>query len=212
MKKALSIILGVILLISILVVPASASTAKREAMLEYNNIKITLDGKEITPKDANGNTVEPFTIDGSTYLPVRAVANALNLGVDWNGDTNTVILSSQSDTAITIFDAVLIEQDGVPRLTCGFFNNLSEDIISFDITIYCYDADKNPIMYENRNSFSGNNGTAIIKANGSHKIYWPLPNFPGTEYVEFAITAYKTEDNKVVIIPLAQQDKNSTKK
>ena len=61
----------------------------------YNNIKISLNGTEITPKDINGNVVEPFIIDGTTYLPVRAVGNALGLNVDWNGETNTVILSNE---------------------------------------------------------------------------------------------------------------------
>ncbi len=62
--------------------------------LEYNNIKITLNGQKIQPKDANGNYVEPFTIDGTTYLPVRAISNALGLNVDWDGNTNTVLLST----------------------------------------------------------------------------------------------------------------------
>ena len=44
------------------------------------------------PKDANGNTVEPFIIDGTTYLPVRAVSNALGLNVGWDDATSTVSL------------------------------------------------------------------------------------------------------------------------
>ena len=40
------------------------------AELYYNNIKIYIDGAEIVPKDANGNTVEPFMMNGTTYLPV----------------------------------------------------------------------------------------------------------------------------------------------
>lgn len=71
-----------------------ARQTKEMAELEYNNIKISLNGKNIDPKDANGNYVEPFTIDGTTYLPVRAVANALGINVDWDGNTNTVVLSN----------------------------------------------------------------------------------------------------------------------
>ena len=52
----------------------------------YNNIKLVINGAEVTPKDANGNTVEPFIIDGTTYLPVRAVAGALGQSVDWDGE------------------------------------------------------------------------------------------------------------------------------
>ncbi len=72
----------------------------------YNNIKITLNGKEIQPKDANGVYVEPFTFNGTTYLPLRAVANALGLDVNWNGKTNTVLLSNQKSESGKIgFDA-----------------------------------------------------------------------------------------------------------
>ncbi len=61
----------------------------------YTGTKITLDGKAITPKDANGKTVEPFAVKGTTYLPIRAVANALGLEVGWNQATKTVTLSSK---------------------------------------------------------------------------------------------------------------------
>lgn len=70
---------------------------QKQATLNYQGIKITLNGEEITPKDGAGNIVEPFIIDGTTYLPVRAVSGALGLNVDWDGSTNTVILTSPTD-------------------------------------------------------------------------------------------------------------------
>lgn len=84
-------------LVLCLAIPAFAAYQK-QATLNYNDIKVTLDGKQVTPKDANGNTVEPFVIDGTTYLPVRAVANALGLEVGWNGETKTVTLSSDAQS------------------------------------------------------------------------------------------------------------------
>ena len=71
---------------------AGAVVGRTQAALDYNNIKISLNGQTITPKDANGNTVEPFAINGTTYLPVRAVGDALGLDVDWDGETGTVTL------------------------------------------------------------------------------------------------------------------------
>ena len=78
--------------------PALASQTMKQAMLEYNDIKITLDGAPLVPKDVNGNVVEPFIIDGTTYLPVRAISNSLGMGVDWDPATNTVILTTDSGT------------------------------------------------------------------------------------------------------------------
>lgn len=72
---------------------AAATVGKRTVDVDYTNIKIELNGKQITPTDANGNIVEPFAISGTTYLPVRAVSNALGLQVGWDGTTNTVQLT-----------------------------------------------------------------------------------------------------------------------
>ena len=63
--------------------------------ISYRDIKIVVDGAEFTPRDVNGTFVEPFVSNGTTYLPVRAVASALGKEVGWNGDTNTVYIGAQ---------------------------------------------------------------------------------------------------------------------
>ncbi len=63
----------------------------------YNNIKIMINGEEIVPRDTNGNVVEPFIIDGTTYLPVRAIATALGQEVNWDGNTNSVYIGKLPD-------------------------------------------------------------------------------------------------------------------
>lgn len=80
--------------------PALAATV-RQLNASYSGIKITMDGKEIVPTDASGAVVEPFAVDGTTYLPVRAVANAMGLDVTWDGQTQTVKLSTPNTTATT---------------------------------------------------------------------------------------------------------------
>lgn len=85
--------------------PSMAATA-RQLNASYNNIKITLDGKTLTPKDANGATVEPFIVDGTTYLPVRAVADSLGLGVEWDAKTQTVKLTTGGTNSSASADAL----------------------------------------------------------------------------------------------------------
>ena len=58
----------------------------------YMNVKLVVDGIQIEPKDANGNYVEPFIYNGTTYLPVRAVGEAFGKDVSWDGDTATVYI------------------------------------------------------------------------------------------------------------------------
>ena len=57
-----------------------------------NGVKIVVDGEKLNPTDVNGNKVEPFIYNGTTYLPVRAVANALGKEVYWDGPSYTVYL------------------------------------------------------------------------------------------------------------------------
>ena len=57
-----------------------------------SGIKIVVDGQKFNPTDASGNTVEPFIYQGTTYLPVRAIANAVGKAVYWDGPNTTVYL------------------------------------------------------------------------------------------------------------------------
>jgi len=77
---------------------------------------VTLDGKPVNLVDVNGNPVEPFTISGTTYLPIRAISNAFGLGVDWDAENSTVVLSSRkSYEVIRVIDGdtIVVNYDGV---------------------------------------------------------------------------------------------------
>jgi hypothetical protein len=88
----------------------AASTQRLDAV--FNSIKLFVDGKEVVPKDATGKTVEPFVVSGTTYLPVRAVAEALGKQVSWDGATYTVYIGDKGGTleqpALRLVDAVNI--------------------------------------------------------------------------------------------------------
>lgn len=73
-----------------------AKQATETISVMYDNIKILIDGVEYTATDANGNVVEPFIYNGTTYLPVRGIANAFDKEVDWEPQTSTVVLGSKN--------------------------------------------------------------------------------------------------------------------
>lgn len=75
---------------------AYAKTGSEMIEAAYNNVKIYVDGLLVNPKDGNGNTVEPFISNGTTYLPVRAVADALGKEVNWDQETSSVILGNKN--------------------------------------------------------------------------------------------------------------------
>lgn len=61
-----------------------------------NTVRIVIDNKELIPTDVNGNRVDPIIVDGTTYLPVRALANAFGKAVYWDGPTHTVYLGNMN--------------------------------------------------------------------------------------------------------------------
>lgn len=93
MKKTLrKRILAGAAVVALLCGTAVAASTVTTKMIEanYMGIKIVVDGVEVTPKDANGKVVEPFASNGTTYLPVRAIGEALGKDVTWDGSTATV--------------------------------------------------------------------------------------------------------------------------
>ncbi|MDR0930727.1 MAG: copper amine oxidase N-terminal domain-containing protein [Clostridiales bacterium] len=76
---------------------AFASSGVRGLSAEYSDISIIVDSEQIVPKDANGVEVEPFIVDGTTYVPLRAVADAFDKEVAWNELNSRVEIFSKSD-------------------------------------------------------------------------------------------------------------------
>ncbi len=72
------------------VVYAASSTKSIEVV--YDNIKVYKDNVLCETKDANGNVVEPFIYNGTTYMPVRGTANLAGMDVTWDGITKSVYL------------------------------------------------------------------------------------------------------------------------
>ena len=62
-------------------------------------VSLEIDGEAFVPKNAAGEEVDVFVYDGTTYLPLRALAEALGYDVAWDGDTRTVSLSSPGGAA-----------------------------------------------------------------------------------------------------------------
>lgn len=90
-----SYLTGVIstILVTALILSVSAAAITKTLNATYKDIKISVNGNTITPKDATGKVVEPFIVDGSTYLPVRSVAEAVGYEVEWDSATSTAKLT-----------------------------------------------------------------------------------------------------------------------
>ena len=75
--------------------PALAAMAGKTIQV-FTGVNIYIDDVKLNPKDANGNPVEAFIYNGTTYLPVRAVGEAVGKTVQWEGSTSSVYLGKHS--------------------------------------------------------------------------------------------------------------------
>lgn len=57
------------------------------------DIKLIQNGKYEILKDSSGKILYPLSYGGSTYLPIRSVANLSGQEVNWNSSTNTITLT-----------------------------------------------------------------------------------------------------------------------
>ncbi len=67
-------------------------------------IKLFVDGKLVKPTDSDGKVVEPFIYDGTTYLPLRALSNALTnyeKEVSWDAKTSSIYVGKAPVAAQT---------------------------------------------------------------------------------------------------------------
>ena len=95
--------LSALLLLSL---PASAFAGTRK--IEISPISIMVNGELFQPKDAKGNDVMVFTYNGTTYAPLRALADAYGLEVGYDAARHLATVNQHSadqplDTGYTGF-------------------------------------------------------------------------------------------------------------
>ena len=91
MKKNLRRIILTVLVICILSTGfvAMATWGWEKIGVAYADIRVVADGREIIPTDANGNAVEPFIYNNTTYIPLRTVADIVDGQISWAQDEYT---------------------------------------------------------------------------------------------------------------------------
>ncbi len=102
MKKTLSIILSLCMILSLALTACAANETETEnnnttgttIVLKIGNPTMTVNGKDM-PIDEQGTV--PVVVNDRTLLPVRAVIEQLGGTVDWNGETEEVTLKYGED-------------------------------------------------------------------------------------------------------------------
>ncbi len=104
------------------------------------SIKILVNGEEFHPKDAKGNDVMTFTYNGTTYCPLRALAEAYGLEVGYDSNLKMATVnqpgtkSSETPSGTSIRKEIKEAIDSYEAFIneyCDFMNNYD----SSDITM-----------------------------------------------------------------------------
>lgn len=107
MKKTVSIILSICMLLSFTLTGCAAerteaqSSETTEIILQIGNPVMTVNGAD-KPIDAEG--IAPVIVNDRTLLPVRAIVEEMGGTVAWNGDTQTVTLNYDEDEIRLVID------------------------------------------------------------------------------------------------------------
>jgi hypothetical protein len=104
-SKRIALIVGVMFTVLMLIPTGIAEGAQNTVQAIYKNLKIICNGQAATL------TTQPVIINGSTYLPVRALANVLNKNVDWNEAKQEITITDKTNSEVESLKAQLAERD-----------------------------------------------------------------------------------------------------
>lgn len=99
-----SFVCGVLVMVLIVTLAFPVSAAYTSKTISgLTGIKVYIDDRLFTPRDPNGKVVEPFVADGTTYLPMRAIAEALGVTVQWDAKTQSAYVGQHSSTSPAVY-------------------------------------------------------------------------------------------------------------
>ena len=104
-RKTTYFLAGVLVVVLLLAMSVSALASDGSFTITIHPIRIMVNGEVFQPKDVNGNDVMVFTVNGTTYAPLRALAEAYGLEVGYDAATNTATVNSSSPNAVPAVSA-----------------------------------------------------------------------------------------------------------
>lgn len=111
MKRVKSFLLG-FLLGALIFSSITVFADMTEIKAFLSDIKVNFDGKMLNLKDSEGNKITPIVYNGTTYLPVRVIAESLGKEVHWEQDTNTIKILSKKETGGDVMKEIQYIKEG----------------------------------------------------------------------------------------------------
>ena len=95
MKRVQGFVAGLLTAAAIMAYGVTAFAAGNGWNITVYPIKVLVNGEVLQPTDASGNPMEVFTYNGTTYAPLRALAEAYGLEVGYDGERHIATVSKQ---------------------------------------------------------------------------------------------------------------------
>ena len=92
-RKGMYFLAGILTAFILGAVSLSALASDGFFTVTIHPIKIMVNGETFHPTDVNGNEVMTFSVNGTSYAPVRALAEAYGLEVGYDAETNTATVN-----------------------------------------------------------------------------------------------------------------------
>ncbi|TPG71138.1 copper amine oxidase N-terminal domain-containing protein [Brevibacillus laterosporus] len=104
-KKKAILVLSSALLIGALPATTDAAVVKKNLQATYNNVKVKHNGNEVP------TTIEPFIVDGTTYIPIRMMADVFKKDIDWDQATYTIAVTDRNEPTFNTYKSQLDAKD-----------------------------------------------------------------------------------------------------
>ena len=101
-SRLVSFIAGVAAALMLVALPVSALASDGSLTLTIHPIKVLVNGQVFQPKDVQGNDVLVFTCDGTTYAPLRALAEAYGLEVGYDGQNHIATVNGGTQASASV--------------------------------------------------------------------------------------------------------------
>lgn len=99
--KLFSFIAGVAATLMLVALPVSALASDGSLKLTVHPIKVLVNGEVFQPRDVRGKEVLVFTYDGTTYAPLRALAEAYGLEVGYDGKNRIATVNGSAQAPVS---------------------------------------------------------------------------------------------------------------
>jgi len=102
-------VIAFVVMLSVLILPAvqysHASVLKKTVDAWYRDIKIVANGTQVQMP------LEPFIMNDSTYVPVRAISEILGKNVAWDGATSSITITDKPGSNVAVLNNTILQQN-----------------------------------------------------------------------------------------------------